>query len=100
MVSCLAYPAATLTDANLIVEVLSPSTEVYDRGEKFLFYQSLPSFCEYLHVHQDRFAIERRSRTQPCEWQTHQFTDLDAAIELSSLGVTFQLSAVYQDVVF
>src|SRR5580658_3582763 len=43
----------TLTDATAIIEVLSPSTMAYDRGEKFRIYRSLPSFCEYLVLAQD-----------------------------------------------
>src|SRR5438309_726531 len=43
----------TLLDATLIVEILSPSTRNYDRGEKFRFYRSLPSFTEYLLLAQD-----------------------------------------------
>jgi Uma2 family endonuclease len=52
----------TLVDATVIVEVLSPSTRNYDRGEKFQFYRSLPSFAEYLLLAQDTFRAEHHVR--------------------------------------
>ncbi|MCA9796976.1 MAG: Uma2 family endonuclease [Candidatus Eremiobacteraeota bacterium] len=87
----------TLTDAKLIVEVLSPSTEVYDRGEKFLFYQSLPSLSEYLLVGQQP-RVERRTRTGPGEWQTTVLEGLEQVVELVSVGVTLKLADLYRDV--
>ncbi|MGE0490512.1 MAG: Uma2 family endonuclease [Vulcanimicrobiota bacterium] len=87
----------TLTDATLVVEVLSPSTEVYDRGEKFLFYQSLPSLAEYLLVSQQP-RVERRTRTGPGEWHTSLFQQLDQSLELASVGVTLKLADIYREV--
>ena len=51
-----------LTDATLVAEVLSPSTEGYDRGGKFALYRSLPSLRQYLLVAQDRLAIDAFTR--------------------------------------
>src|SRR5580658_7917610 len=48
----------TLTDATVIVEVFSPATRNYDRGDKFLFYRSIPSFFEYLLLAQDEMRAE------------------------------------------
>ena len=49
----------TLLNPTLVIEVLSPSTEVYDRGEKFAHYQELTSLREYILVSQDRIRVEQ-----------------------------------------
>ena len=48
----------TLTNPKVIIEILSPTTEDYDRGRKFSHYRSIPSFCEYLLIAQDRIHAE------------------------------------------
>jgi len=53
----------TLTNPALIVEVLSPTTEAYDRGEKFLHYRGIDSLQEYVLVAQDRVQVDRFLRT-------------------------------------
>lgn len=90
----------TLTDATLIIEILSSSTEVYDRGEKFLFYQALPSFREYVLVAQDRYLLERRTLTRPGEWLSSQFTSPEERVELASVGSEVEVGDLYHQVAF
>ena len=52
----------TIVDATAIIEVLSPSTKSYDRGEKFAFYRSLPAFAEYLLLGRDEVRAEHHAR--------------------------------------
>ena len=83
----------------LIVEVLSPSTEAYDRGEKFKKYRSLASFCEYLLVSQTEPYIEQyyncdRTRKDVWQWQVH--SNLGRAIALHSLNVEVPLTEIYR----
>jgi Uma2 family endonuclease len=59
----------TLTDATCIIEVLSPSTKNYDRGEKFRFYRALPSFREYLVLAQDEVRAEHHSHQPDGAWR-------------------------------
>jgi Uma2 family endonuclease len=87
----------------LIVEVLSPSTEAYDRGEKFRKYRSIPSFREYLLVSQTEPYIEQfynpdRQRSDHWQWQVH--AGIDRAIVLPSLGVEIPLAEIYRRVSF
>ena len=89
-------PQDTLTDARLIVEVLSPSTKNYDRGEKFEYYRALPSFREYLVVHQDRVLIEHHVRRADGSWLFHEHADLNASIRLESIGCSLGLARVYR----
>lgn len=86
----------TLTDATLVVEVLSPSTELYDRGEKFLFYQTLDSLREYVLVSQSGVLVERHTLTQPGQWVSTRFEA--GAVELASVGIEIVLEEIYDGV--
>ena len=88
----------TLTDATLIVEVLSQSTEIYDRGQKFLFYQTLPSLREYLLVSQDKVQAELHSSKRPGQWLSIQQNE--GSIELSSVKANLSLDDIYRGVEF
>ena len=83
----------------VVVEVLSPSTEALDRGEKFESYRECPSLQEYVMVSTSRLAVEvcRRERNNFWSFQTLK---PGATIELMSLGVHFPVSDVYAKVVF
>jgi Uma2 family endonuclease len=87
----------TLLNPTLIVEVLSPSTEAYDRGKKFIHYTSIPSFTEYLLVAQDEVLVEQRVRLAPEEWRQRFFRSLNDSVTLSG-GVVLPLSAIYAGV--
>ncbi|MEZ2225425.1 Uma2 family endonuclease [Microcoleus sp.] len=87
----------------LIVEVLSPSTEAYDRVEKFRKYRSLPSFCEYLLVSQTEPYIEQYyncDRPSGDRWQWQVYDGLDRAIVLHSLNIELPMSEVYRRINF
>lgn len=90
----------TLTDATLIVEVLSPSTKNYDRGEKFLFYRSLRSLKEYLILAQDQVRAEHWIKQPDNSWQLREFVSLSDEIELTSIGCRLRLEAAYARVDF
>jgi Uma2 family endonuclease len=90
----------TLTDATVIVEVLSPSTKNYDRGEKFRFYRSLPSFSEYLLLAQDEVRAEYHLRQPDNSWLFREFTGPAGEIELKSIGCRLQLESLYKRVEF
>lgn len=87
----------TLTNPVLIVEVLSPSTEAYDRGEKFLHYRTIDSLQEYVLVAQDRVLAERFVRAGEF-WTLSSLTDLDAELEFTSVGCSIPLREIYENV--
>ncbi|HMV87389.1 MAG TPA: Uma2 family endonuclease [Blastocatellia bacterium] len=89
-----------LVNPVLIVEVLSQSTGAYDHGEKFLAYQALDSFQEYLLVEQDRPHVTRYLRQPDSQWLRGDFIGLDAAVKLESLGIALPLSEIYRMVKF
>jgi len=90
----------TLLNPTLIVEVLSPSTASYDRGEKFNRYRQLPSLQEYLIVAQDIPALEHYRRQGPKEWILVDITDWETPVELSSIQCQLALKDIYEKVNF
>ncbi len=84
----------------LIVEVLSPSTAHYDRNQKFLEYQSLPSFKEYVLLRQDKPEAILLFREEPDMWRSSEVAGLDKELWFRSIGVGLKMEAVYDKVVF
>jgi Uma2 family endonuclease len=90
----------TIIDAILVIEVLSPSTTNYDRGEKFVFYQSLPSFREYLLLAQNSVRAEHHALQPDGSWLARTFAAPGDEIELKSIDCRLQLGSLYDRVVF
>jgi Uma2 family endonuclease len=89
----------TLLNPTVIGEVLSPSTEAYDRGDKFAQYRRLCSLREYLLISQDRCRVEQYVRAGE-EWVLTEFTGPDARVPLESIGCALPLAEVYEQVEF
>jgi Uma2 family endonuclease len=90
----------TLLNPTLIIEVLSPSTAAYDRGEKFQRYRKIETLQEYVLIAQDQHHIERFLRQPDSEWSLADASGLDTVLELRSIGVKLALADVYEKVVF
>jgi Uma2 family endonuclease len=88
----------TLTNPVLVVEVLSPSSEGYDRGAKFEHYRRLPSLAGYLLVAQTKPHVELFRRLPEGGWRLSEASGLEATIELPDLAVTLALAEVYDKV--
>lgn len=81
----------------VIVEVLSPSTEIYDRGEKLAHYQTMPALQEVLFVAHDQRAVEIVRREADGTWSRHTVPD-GGVVRLASLdGCELPVSAIYRD---
>ncbi len=87
----------TVVNPSLIVEVLSPSTERYDRGVKFKQYQSIASLLEYVLVNQV-VAFVAQYVKRDGEWIYRSFSELTDSIKLESLGCEITLSEIYRNV--
>jgi Uma2 family endonuclease len=87
-----------LTNPLLLVEVLSESTEAYDRGKKFERYSLLPFFREYILVNQYEPSVEVffRDHDRPDDWQYHRETGLDSVIHLKSIDCRIALKEIYE----
>jgi len=89
----------TLLNPILVVEVLSPSTEVYDRGEKFAHYQELASLREYLLVSQDRIHVEH-FRLIETQWAGKALHTSEDVLLLDSIECKLPLQDIYTRVTF
>jgi Uma2 family endonuclease len=84
----------------VIIEVLSPSTSGYDRGDKFRYYRSIPQLNQYLLVSQGEILIESYSKTSENNWLLQEYTQARGIISLDSLGISLNLADIYEGVDF
>ena len=84
-----------ITNPLLVVEVLSPTTESLDRGEKFRAYRQLPSLKEYILVSQEHAVVEVFSRTEDGTWRIQTAIGTDQSFEIPALGIEIQTRDVY-----
>ncbi|HEX8068366.1 MAG TPA: Uma2 family endonuclease [Pyrinomonadaceae bacterium] len=90
-----------LLNPTVIIEVLSPSTEAYDRGEKFLRYRTeIESLQDYVLVAQHEPRVEHYRRQPGDEWPMTAVSGLDAVLELPTIACRLPLSEVYDRVAF
>jgi Uma2 family endonuclease len=90
----------TLLNPVVVIEVLSDSTEAYDRGKKFENYRQLPTCREYLLVSQKEPRIEQFIRQTNGEWTLKEAAGLSTEIKLPSLGIVLELREVFAKVQF
>ena len=89
----------TLLNPTVLIEVLSPSTAAYDRGDKFAAYQKLDSLREYVLISQDSVCVEHYLR-QNQEWDLTEFRSLNDVFHLVSIGCALSFRAIYAKVQF
>ncbi|MEG3900351.1 MULTISPECIES: Uma2 family endonuclease [unclassified Microcoleus] len=90
----------TITNPQVIVEVLSKSTKNYDRADKFTFYKTLPSFREYITIDQTKIKVEQYSKTENKRWLYCEYDEEDTALVFNSFELEVPLSDVYEQVNF
>ena len=90
----------TLLNPVVIIEVLSPSTETYDRGKKFQHYRTLESLREYLLIAQDTYDVEHYVRQENDQWLLSDINRGDASLILVSIQCTLTLADLYEKVAF
>ncbi len=88
----------TLLNPILIIEILSASTEAYDRGEKFQHYQFIPSLVEYILITQNKIRVEQYVRQSDRTWLYCEYQSLDDIIKLESIDCELALKEVYAKV--
>lgn len=88
----------TLLNPILIVEVLSESTEAYDRTGKFEHYRKLESLTDYLLISQERAWIEHRARQSDIKWLTGYYMGLETVVPIPSLDCELRLADVYDKI--
>ncbi|MBL8205073.1 MAG: Uma2 family endonuclease [Blastocatellia bacterium] len=89
-----------LTNSSLVIEILSKSTEAYDRGLKFSHYKSIPSFCEYLLIAQELPHVTHYIKQDERVWNQREYTQLDEVVQLVSVRCEITLRELYESVTF
>jgi Uma2 family endonuclease len=89
-----------LINPQLIVEILSDSTEAFDRGDKFTYYKSIEGFIEYLLIAQHRPHATQYVKQADDSWSYREVNALSEKIYIASLDCELSLEDLYQDVVF
>ena len=88
----------TLINPTVLFEVLSPTTEAYDRGKKSQSYRSIESLQEYVLIWQDQVRVEHYVRHDRGKWLLSETTQLEAILDLGSIGCQLALADVYDRV--
>ena len=89
----------TLLNPIVIVEVLSPSTEAYDRGDKFAHYRQLQSLQEYILISQNKVRVDHYVR-QTAQWGLTDFQKLEQHLPLTSIQCELPLQEIHENVPF
>lgn len=90
----------TLINPLIIAEVLSESTEAYDRSGKFAAYRTIPTFQEYILIDQYSLHVEQYSRTEPRKWIFSEYDGEEAELIFSSIPFAISLADLYDKVIF
>ena len=84
----------------LIIEVLSASTEAYDRGKKFAYYRQIDSLQEYMLISQTEYHVDLFRKNSHQRWELFSFLGKQAVIDLGSLDCQLNMADLYEDVDF
>jgi len=84
----------------LLIEVLSPSTEAYDRGKKFEYYRQLDSLEEYALISQDDYHVDIFRKNQQHRWELFSFSGVDMQVCFASIDCCMDMAILYEDVNF
>jgi Uma2 family endonuclease len=90
----------TITNAVMVAEVLSKSTEDYDRGGKFKLYRSIPSFREYVLIDQYEIHVEHFCKTDDNKWVLSEYDGADAVLRLNCVEFEMRLGKIFARVDF
>lgn len=87
----------TATLPTVIIEILSPSTKQYDRGEKFKLYRDIPSLKEYIMIDAESPGIEAFSINSSGHWELTEYKTTEGSLAISSLGLLLTIADIYED---
>ena len=90
----------TVVNPCFIAEVLSKSTQNYDRSEKFVAYRTIPSFGEYLLVSQYSVRVEHYVKTAPDRWLLSEYSDPAIVLTLNSFDLQLTIADLYENIDF
>ena len=86
-----------LLNPSVIIEVLSPSTKSYDRGDKFKLYRAIPTLREYILIDPEKISIEAFYINGQGEWALREYANMNDTLSILTVGVTLPLTDIYED---
>jgi Uma2 family endonuclease len=89
-----------VTNPTVIIEVLSPSTKNYDRGDKFKLYRDIPSLKEYVLIDSESISVEAFYINDQDHWELIEHTNISETLLLSSIQTELALKDIYERIVF
>jgi len=90
----------TITNPQLIIEVLSQSTQDYDRGTKFNYYRSIAELQEYILIDQYSVKVEQFTKNNQGQWLLTEYEKLENILSLESLSLQLNITDIYEQVKF
>lgn len=90
----------TLINPVVIMEILSESTEAFDRGKKFAYYRTISTLQEYLLVSQDEYHVEQYIRREYGKWEYCSYKGADQILKIKSINCELPLSEIYWGIQF
>ncbi|MDY6782291.1 MAG: Uma2 family endonuclease [Cyanobacteriota bacterium] len=90
----------TVTNPQVLVEVLSKSTRNYDRGDKFDYYKTIPTFQEYILIDQSQIKITQYFKTAAKRWTYQEYDEEDTALSFNGFDIEVPLADIYEKVDF
>jgi Uma2 family endonuclease len=88
----------TLLNPSVIVEILSPATQRYDRGEKFMLYRSIPSLQEYILIDSESIRIEHYKRNSDNTWLLQEWKERTDTLMIDTIGLSLSMEELYSGV--
>lgn len=92
------FGTTQVTNPSIIVEVLSNSTQNYDRTNKFRFYRSIPELQEYIMIDQYEYLVEQFTKNANGQWVLTEYESVDAVLSLQSIDFKISFSDIYEGV--
>lgn len=87
-----------LLNPSVIIEILSPSTKSYDRGDKFKLYRAIPSLKEYIMIDSRRMSIEAFSINASGLWELREYHKENKDLVIKAAGISIPLRRIYKDI--
>jgi Uma2 family endonuclease len=84
-----------IINPTVLIEILSPSTRIYDRGEKFILYRDIPTLKEYILVDTARLRIEAFRINNTGHWELEEYKDLKNDLSFPALRIAVPVAEVY-----
>jgi len=88
----------TVLNPSVIVEILSPATQRYDRGEKFMLYRSIPSLQEYILIDSESINIEHYKRNDDNTWLLQEWKERTDTLTIASIGLSLPVEELYSGI--